>query len=138
MSLLKGPMGTKCTKLCVQCLEFLDTSTFVDAASRPDLLGTATVNIVKTLKRVADTTDECEICNVILSNAQEFANESPEIKVEFVFGTELYDIMRIRLIHQGRTSGNPEFDTGFDQVLRSFMVYALPGRSLLRSSNQEI
>ena len=99
----------------------------MDAVANPDIPGSATVNLTKTLSSVAETAAECEICKLILSKAHEFEDDSPEIKMEFLFGPEKHDIKRVRLIYQGPVSGDADFATGFNKVLRNYIVHALPG-----------
>ena len=126
------------SSLCAQCLKFLDSSAFIDAVANPDIPGTATVNLTKTLSSVAETAAKCEICNLILSKAHEFEDNSPEIKMEFVFGPEKHDIKRVRLIYRGPVSGDADFATGFEQVLRNYIVHALPGMLALRPQGQHL
>ena len=52
--------------------------------------------------------------------------------MEFIFGPEKHDIKRVRLIYQGPVSGDADFATGFNQVLRNYIVHALPGKLALR------
>ena len=126
------------SSLCVQSLKFLDRSTFNDAVANPDLPGTATVNLTKTLSGVAETAAECEICKLILSIAHEFENDSSEIRMEFIFGSEKHGIKRIRLIYQGPLSEDEDFPTSFQQVLRDYIVHVLPGMLALRQQGKHL
>lgn len=135
--ILDAKDGT-CSSLCVHCSKFLDTSTFVDAISNSDVPGTATVNLVKTISNIAETADECKICKIILNNAHNFEDDTPEIKMEFIFGSKIYDVKLIHLTYQGPTSEDAGFATGFNQVLRRYMVYALPGTSRFRLRSQNL
>ena len=126
------------SSLCAHCLKFLDRSKFIDAVANPDIPGTATVDLTKTLSSVAETVAECEICKLIQSKAHEFEDNSPEIKMEFTFGPEKHDIKRVRLIYQGPVSEDADFPTSFTQVLRNYIVHALPGMLALRPQEQNL
>ena len=91
--------------------------------------GTATVKVTKTLSDLAGTAKDCEICRIILNNAHEFEDESPNIKMEFILGSDSCDIKRANLIYEGPVSEDAGFATGYNQVLRRYMVHTLPGMS---------
>ena len=120
------------SSLCEHCLKYLDRSTFIDAIAKPDIPATASLTLTKKISSVG------EICKVILSKAQDFEDNSPEISMEFILGPEMHDIKRVRLIYRGPVSGDEDFATGFDQVLRSYIVHALPGMLTLRPHGQNL
>ena len=121
------------SSLCAQCLKFVDTSTFVDAVSKSVETATATVCLARTLSDVAETAAECEICKLILGSADRFEDEFPEIQMEFVFGSEKYDIKAINLSYQGPVSGeHVGFATGYNYKFSSYMFHALPGMFYFR------
>lgn len=101
----------------------------MDALSSADRPGTATVEVTKVLSDLAGTAKNCEICRIILSNAHEFEDESPKIKMEFILGTDNCDIKRINLIYEGPVSEDTGLATGYNLVLRRYMVHTLPGMS---------
>ncbi|KAL8785478.1 MAG: hypothetical protein Q9195_008621 [Heterodermia aff. obscurata] len=127
MSLFIDTQYAKRSSLCGHCAEYFQSSSFLDAISESDIPGTASMTFPKRLSDVADTADQCEICKLINSHAHEFETETPEIKVEFVLGYEAHDIKRVRLIYQGPVSDEAGLATGFNVVLRTFIVHTLPG-----------
>ena len=120
------------SSLCGNCLKFLDGSSFVDALSlKGDLPSTAVVRLKKSLNDMVKTAGECEICRLILSNADEFEDDSPMIKMEFVFGSREYDIKRIHLVYESPVSEELGLATGHNIILRRYLVHTLCGRSIL-------
>lgn len=122
-------INTRYSPFCVDCQIFWDESTFLDALSSTDIPGTATVKVTKTLSDLAGTAKDCEICRIILSSAHKFEDESPKIKMEFILGSDKCDIKRANLIYEGPMSGDAGFVTGYNKVLRRYMVHTLPGMS---------
>lgn len=110
-------------------MEFFDTSKFLDAISEMDIHRTAAVTLSKDLSSLAKTADRCKICRYILSNAHEFEDESPTVKMEYSFGPEAQDIKRMSLTYQGPVSEDGGFGTSYSIVLCRFVVLALPGNS---------
>ena len=129
MSQSPNAINASSSSFCVDCQNFWDKSTFLDALSSADRPGTATVEVTKVLSDLAGTAKNCEICRIILSNAHEFEDESPKIKMEFILGTDNCDIKRINLIYEGPVSEDTGLATGYNLVLRRYMVHTLPGMS---------
>ncbi len=129
MSQSPNVINARCSSFCVDCQLFWDKSTFLDALSSTDIPGTATVKVTKPLSDLAGTAKDCEICKIILSNAHEFEDESPKIKMEYILGSDNCDIKRINLIYEGPVSEDAGLATGYNQVLRRYMVHTLPGMS---------
>ena len=120
------------SSICVQCSASLNTDAFLEAVADTDIPGTATIHLLRTWSNVAVTAYECEICKLVLSNLDKFDDESPDIKIEFIFGSDDYDIKRIHLIYQGPVSGDADFATGHNLVLRKYTVHAVPSMSYIQ------
>lgn len=121
--------------LCNHCLKFFQPKSYVEALATSDTPRTASVLLEKKLSDVTKCAQWCVICKIILENTDAYDDESPDIKMEFICGTESHDIKRIHLLYQGPVSddSNSGFATGHNQRLQSYIVHSLPSKLHLRT-----
>lgn len=137
MSQVANPLLNHLSPICNHCLTFFKPKSYLEALATSNSPRTATASVLlkKQLSDVAQCAQWCVICKIILQNTQNYYDdESPDIEMEFICGTESHDIKRIRLSYQAPSGPSDSgFMDGYTHILQNYVVHSLPGQLHLRT-----